>query len=112
MTKPKSNPLSRLEIAKLGGRALADTLGSAGMRKLGVLSARGTPKNISQVTKLGKQNVASGFLDRIRTREGSQRGAIRSLHLRWHVLRNKPNPRCELCIELIERATLSQGSNK
>ena len=99
----RATPCQRKKFQRAGGKALAAKLGSEGMKQKGLLAARGTRKNISQVTKLGNQNAESGFLDQIRTHEGSVRGAIRSCHLRWHVERGISNPKkCELCRKELE----------
>jgi hypothetical protein len=100
------------------------------MQRQGYPNAKTTAEaNREQLTKWGREqgadNVKSGWLDKIRTREGSSKGGktrgpiqgkinaengdlARGLHKRWHVLGTttkrgdwrdaKPNPKCDFCI--------------
>jgi hypothetical protein len=68
--------------------------------------------------------VESGHIFRITTPETRRKGGVTQCHIRWHVARNKPNPKkCELCRRDLENAnklsaaneppaTQSQGSGK
>jgi len=94
-----ATPEQRKQFAKVGGDACFRKYGSAEMSRRAAL-ANPTPEQIEQARQLGNQNAQSGFLDRIRTHDGSVRGALKACHMRWHVNRNRPNPKhCQLCAE-------------
>jgi hypothetical protein len=102
MTKPNPNAMPRTEYTRLGGLAVFAKYGVEGMRAFMAARAKGGNSKGGKVQ--GKINVETGFLDRIRTYEGSRRGGVRQCHERWHVARNKPNPRkCELCQQDLEQ---------
>jgi hypothetical protein len=81
---------------KLGGRKTADL-------QIGVHD----PKVREEATRLGgeaqgRANVLSGHLDNIRTREVCSLGGKVAGHRRYHVTRNRFNPKCDLCTGLLE----------
>ena len=50
----------------------------------------------------GSANVVSGHLDNIRTREVCSLGGKTAGHRRYHVARNRFNPKCDFCTGLLE----------
>ena len=93
-----ATPEQRKQFVTAGGKAQFAKYGSAEMSRRAKLSNQSTPAQLEQARALGKRNVESGWLEKIKTREGSIRGALKACHIRWHVLRCKPNPKkCELC---------------
>jgi hypothetical protein len=88
------------EVHAAGGRAA----GRIAADKVGFLDSIRTPETCSQGGKIGGRKVAeSGRLSTIglgiRTAESEAKGGRACCHLRWHVRRNRPNPRCEFCCE-------------
>ena len=57
----------------------------------------------------GKRNAENGHMQRIQklgASAGGTKGGPAATHLRWHLLRNKPNPdKCELCAEELRNET-------
>lgn len=47
----------------------------------------------------GIQNISSGHLERMRNLPQTKTAVKEVCHKRWHVKRDKPNPRCVLCSE-------------
>lgn len=50
-----------------------------------------------QIQELVRRNAENGHLERITTRESCSKGGQMTNHLRWHVKRDRVNPRCLLC---------------
>jgi hypothetical protein len=63
----------------------------------------------------GKRNAQNGHMQRIQklgASLGGTKGGPAATHLRWHLLRNKPNPdKCELCAEELRNETKKQFGN-
>jgi hypothetical protein len=81
---------------KLGGRKTADL-------QIGVHD----PKVREIATSMGglvqgQANVASGHLEKIRTREVCSLGGKVAGHRRYHVARNRFNPKCDFCTGVLE----------
>ena len=50
-----------------------------------------------------------GHIFRITNYETRAAGGRAASHIHWHVRRNKPNPRCELCADELEAETQSRS---
>jgi hypothetical protein len=90
---------------KIGGKVSGRHASESGqIQQAGIL---GRKKNIAtgQPAQLGKRNVKSGHLAKLRTvehqksagRKGGVRGGPAANHLRWHVKRGIVNSNCALC---------------
>jgi hypothetical protein len=87
-----------------GGVARLAQMGSKGYSRMRALASSDSPAQIKHIEALGNQNVASGFLESIRSVESSRRGGVACTHLRWHIARHRWNPdKCELCYEELEK---------
>jgi len=60
-----------------------------------------------------KALVESGHIFKITTFETRSKGGVAVNHIRWHVARNKPNPKkCELCRRDLENANKLSAVNE